>query len=560
MSTTRKAESETPETPLWQGRWSSSEEFDRGLLINLVARRCSAISDQADRQLVYFLQSISFRDGGMERVADELRAMFPERIGTVSMQRIGQQPGQVYTASQVCDIWHEMRDGDGYRPRTAIKDAFGRCPDSIAELSSHYDPMLSEWYDEPRCCSKKEFISGRIKAWDEPPECCPAKEFTECCQHAARGLAKHLEEFCLNPAVKVQDASPWYFPTLIDSLREYQAAFAENGRAGTVVTEIGSQIYDTLDYAWETKCLVLIDGLARIGKSFAAKAWCDQRPGRARYVQVPSTNDDVGFFRAISKAIGVSCGTSWKAVQLRQRIEDTLQTGDLLLVMDEAHYLWPVSDYRHALPGRINWVMTALVNHGVPVALVTTPQFIATQKAVEKRTHWTSEQFTGRIGHYLQLPKSLGEEDLTKVALALLPKGDPKSIEILVRYAQSSAKYLAGIETAVRRARHLAKKAGRDNVERADIKRAIQEAVIPSDNALANALAEPANHRCRRNATLMQSDLTPSEVALNRRSEPVMDSDVRPADGSNQDAGSANRILGGNRLTVIQSDCDLVPS
>jgi hypothetical protein len=176
----------------------------------------------------------------------------------------------------------------------------------------------------------------------------------------------------------------------------------------------------------------------------------------------------------------------------------------LILVMDEAHYLWPISDCRHALPGRINWVMTALVNQGVPVALVTTPQFIATQKAVEKRTHWTSEQFVGRIGHYLPLPKSLGEEDLAKVAKALLPAGDAKSIEILVRYAQSSAKYLAGIETAVRRARYLAKKENRERVERADIKRAIQEAVIPSDSALANALAEPVKTSRRRAAMPLQ--------------------------------------------------------
>jgi hypothetical protein len=241
-----------------------------------------------------------------------------------------------------------------------------------------------------------------------------------------------------------------------------------------------------------------------MGKTFAAKTWCNERPGHARYVQVPSTNDDVGFFRAIAKAIGVSCGRSWKAVQLRQRIEDTLQAGDLILVMDEAHGLWPMSDCRHSLPGRISWVMTALVNYGVPVALVTTPQFIATQKAVEKRTHWTSEQFIGRIGHYLPLPKSLGEDDLTRVAKALLPAGDAKSIEILVRYAQSSAKYLAGIETAVRRARSLARKENRERVERADIKRAIQEAVIPSDSALANALAEPIKGARKRAAMPLQ--------------------------------------------------------
>jgi histone H3/H4 len=135
--------------------------------------------------------------------------------------------------------------------------------------------------------------------------------------------------------------------------------------------------------------------------------------------------------------------------------------------------------------------MTALVNAGVPVVLVTTPQFLKNQKAMEARTCWTSEQFTGRIGHYEKLPDSLSEADLANVARSVLPEGDAKSIELLVEYAQSSAKYLAGIDAVVCRSRFLAARAHRKEVTRADVKQAIQQAVIPSDSALAQALAEP---------------------------------------------------------------------
>src|ERR1035441_2214597 len=478
MSNTRTAK---PGAPPSQERYASSPEFERGLLANLVGLRCAVLDRAEDRELVWFLQYLSHQDGGLKALAAGL--FTGGRYGTASMRRFGKRADQKYDAEQVRAVRSEFSLGDRIdfmlKGETGVESLL-----TEAERKNSSDEvyeMLADSYD-------------RAPEAEPKPTSYPVEAFLHYCREYSRDvLAADLERLCLDPEVGLSGGWPWYFSDLATCLRERQAAWAGSHQAA-VVTEIGRQVYEELDYALETKCLVLTEGVARIGKTFAAKAWCEERPWRARYVQVPSTNDDIGFFRAIAKALGVCIGRSWKAVQLRQRIEDVLHYCDLILVMDEAHYLWPVSDCRHALPGRINWVMTALVNHGVPVALVTTPQFIVTQKAVEKRTHWTSEQFIGRIGHYLPLPKSLGEEDLGKVAKGLLPEGDAKSIEILVRYAQSSAKYLAGIETTVRRARYLAKKAGRDKVERADIKRAIQEAVIPSDSALAHALSEPAKH------------------------------------------------------------------
>jgi hypothetical protein len=233
----------------------------------------------------------------------------------------------------------------------------------------------------------------------------------------------------------------------------------------------------------------LIEGLARKGKTFATKAWCELHPGQARYIQVPSTNDDMGFYRAIARSLGVSVNLGLKAQQLRTRIEDVLQRGDLMVVFDEAHYLWPQCNHRVALPARINWIMTALVNYDVSVALVTTPQFSRAQQVVERQTHWASEQFIGRIAHYQKLPDSLNERDLKAVARSLLPEGDHKFIETLVAYAQASAKYLAGIETVVRRARFLAAKENRTKVLFSDIKEAIQGSVVLLDGAPAKPLS-----------------------------------------------------------------------
>jgi len=207
----------------------------------------------------------------------------------------------------------------------------------------------------------------------------------------------------------------------------------------------------------------------------------------------------MSFFRAIAKALGVSINLNSKAQELRQRIEDTLQGGDLMIVIDEAHYLWPNLIDSRTLPARINWILTALVNNGVPVALVTTPQFLRNQEEFEARTRWTSEQLTGRIGHYEPLPTTLTPEDLHKVAAALLPDASEQTLEALVVYAQASTKYLAGIRHAVDRARFIAGKDGRDRIQFSDVKRALKEAVIPSDTAFANAVGQ-TNHPARKRA------------------------------------------------------------
>ena len=124
------------------------------------------------------------------------------------------------------------------------------------------------------------------------PNSYPAGAFAERCRAAA---AESLEEFliqlCLDPAVPVADGRPWYFPSLLKSVRDYQTAWIAERQLGRVTTEIGQCVNEALEYALESRRMVLIDGPARIGKSHAAKAWCAQRPGKARYVQVAAPNE-----------------------------------------------------------------------------------------------------------------------------------------------------------------------------------------------------------------------------------------------------------------------------
>ena len=75
---------------------------------------------------------------------------------------------------------------------------------------------------------------------------------------------------------------------------------------------------------------------------------------------------------------------------------------------------------------------------------------------------------------------------------------------------QASAKYLAGIEGVVRRARFLAAKENRTKKQFANIKEAIQENVIPSDIAPAKPLSTPIKPHANR----LQEHCRPSARSL----------------------------------------------
>lgn len=308
-----------------------------------------------------------------------------------------------------------------------------------------------------------------------------------CGPKGAKSLVDWLTEFCLNPETLSTDS-------FLGALRAYALERAQCA-AATVVTTVGKAINSALDYALEQRCMIVVEGVARLGKTFVVSHWCAARPGRVRYMQCPSTNDDVAFFAAMARALGLIVESTPKTKNLRPRIEDTLQAGDLMLVIDEAHNCWPGHSYRNARPSRICWLMTALVNCNVPVALVVTPQFFRAQKVCEERIGWASEQFVGRIGDYVKLPDELSIGDLRSVARAHLPEGDATSIEALALYAGSSQKYLAAIEHAVKKARYLAGQAGRSGVTQGDIRTAIESGMIPSDSALAAAIRSSGSPR-----------------------------------------------------------------
>ncbi|MCU0784364.1 MAG: hypothetical protein MUF81_10030 [Verrucomicrobia bacterium] len=111
MSSTRHT---TTNGPLRQERFASSPEFERGLIASMVARRCSALDDPKDRELIWFLQYLSHQQGGLKAFAADLLTKYEGRLGSEAMLKIGKKVGQNYNAEEVRKIRRDL-PGEGSR-------------------------------------------------------------------------------------------------------------------------------------------------------------------------------------------------------------------------------------------------------------------------------------------------------------------------------------------------------------------------------------------------------------------------------------------------------------
>ncbi len=172
MSSTRRAQ---PGSAPKQERFCSSPEFDRGLMANLVAKRCQLLTVPEHREIVYFLQLLSHEEGGLKAVADALIKRFSEKVCTQAMQGFGIDPTRIYSPEEVEKIW-------------------GGVEDPVARYTlMDLDPgLLNENY-RPRTQAQKKRFSCR--------------NLLEMCTDAAKlHLADFLSELCLNPALTLSRA------------------------------------------------------------------------------------------------------------------------------------------------------------------------------------------------------------------------------------------------------------------------------------------------------------------------------------------------------------------
>lgn len=285
------------------------------------------------------------------------------------------------------------------------------------------------------------------------------------------------------------------FKNIIGALLEFFQRRQKTVWADFVVTSIGKQVVEKLKYAARTRTMITIEADAGRGKTEATKVFCEANPGAAVMVSLTGNADKTTFFRLISRARGLPATAAMNCNKMRLRVEDFFQRSKLMLVIDEAHHLWPPGKRTCRNPELIDWIDTALCNYGVPVVLVATKEFSRRRGRVEEVSGWNSEQFRRRNRRHVIIDDLPTREDLVAVARKLLPEATNTTVERLLDYAQSTGGYFQALVDTVSDARLLAEDAGRSNVIERDIKRALKEFRLPSDANQKRHTPETANRR-----------------------------------------------------------------
>jgi hypothetical protein len=419
------------------------------------------MANEEDRKLVMFLQALSHRPGGLGQVVKALLSGWQDQVGSPTMHKEGMRSGKVFGAAARRKIQSEITTPEEL--------------DEAAAASLFFRKLDKHSYEH----SCEEPTSDELKA--------------RCAEIASSKLEDYLVEFCVNPRCK--DSVP-YFLNIKATLHEFRKRFAQQAAESFCQTEISKSVFDTLEAGLALRKPVMVEGEAQIGKTTAAQAFVEQHLDQARFVSLSGVSNKTNTFRAIASALGITSGYARKANELQTRIEDVLQKTKIMVVFDEAHYLFAQGTRITTRPELIDWVNTALYNQGVPYALVATPQFMKCLNRVERRVGWNSDQFKGRMRRWKELPETAPQADLETVAGFLLGAADRRSqcIKLLVGFALTSKRYLPAIAHAVEESRLIANALGHDRIEFRDIEQAIGRFCVPSEKAKART-GEPNSAR-----------------------------------------------------------------
>jgi hypothetical protein len=480
----------TPD-PISQARYMSSPEFAelRGISGVAVSARAAVLLNTNKKKFIWWLQGMSLAEGGLKRVARELLEMFPDRIGTPAMhkEKVNLEKNCPPELIESVERTLGLRDVFNNRPPQPRNGAaLIRVCQEVA-LRQGNDPETTARYNyngERTAPSVEEFIVdlciNPTIYFAEPRE---QTDFSS----VEAGMA--IDEFSELSRRDFTKASLPYFRDIVGALFEYKSRCETNAREKFHLTAIGKKIWETLDYALASRGMVVLDGLEGRGKTQAVKAWYDLHVGQARFVSLKGIANKTTAFREIAKALGIASSYTRTAPEMQARIEDVLKRSKLLLVIDEAHFLFNQSQRMYSRPELVDWIDTAICNQGVGIALVTTPQFIVCMTRAADQVEWNYRQFRRRVKRWEKLPATNTEADIRAVAKSVFKKADAGMISQITGYALLSKRDLSAVGDVADEVRVMIGSNDLSLAKAGHIHDAIHKYLIPSDKTFLEGMA-----------------------------------------------------------------------
>ncbi|HLZ53798.1 MAG TPA: ATP-binding protein [Verrucomicrobiae bacterium] len=483
--------------PPSQERYMSSKEFAElhGVSGVAVSARAAILLHAAKKNLIWFMQGLSLAEGGLRRVAKELVRMFPKRL-----------------------------DDDG-----------AEC--ALRETNTRVSYYGSGSYRPSGNQNLEEFLVDLCIN--------PRIHFATPGQDVDVSDIESDSAIEQNPELSkgdFQQAKLHYFRDIIGALFEYKKRYEARVRENFQLTGVGNKVWETLDYALASRGMVVLDGLEGRGKTEAVKAWCELHLGQARFVSLKGITSKTTAFREIAKALGIASSYTRTATEMQARIEDVLKRSKLLLVLDEAHFLFNQSRRMYSRPELIDWIDTAICNCGVGCALVTTPQFIVCMTRAADQVEWNYRQFRRRVKRWVKLPSANTEDEIKAVARNVFKKAPAAALNKIVGYALLSKRDLSAVGDIATEVRAML---GTDDLSNATLKHihsAIYDFLLPSDKTFQEGMA--AARQMGRKSFRKPSLVLPAEELQEPQAPPLDDSKVARrglvpiADGQRRRAGN----------------------
>jgi hypothetical protein len=441
-------------------------------------------------EMLWFIQWKSMQPGGLGTFAEELTAQVPEHFRTDTMPKAGPAPLSLESKLRIYEeIPQRLRPKDDGCPITEPEwDPY--------DLSVLIEPETAPGRParRPMATAEERAAVGRyFESWT-------FETFAEICRKAARevlpgylvALCNEIDKDFTRNYWSVFTTDLWFIDDPVATLFDMMDRHADAVSKRLAMTSVAALVYDALDFAFEERAMVKIVGNPRFGKTEALRAWCEMRPGRARFVNVPSSNSLSDLHRAFGQAAGMDVSYGSRHQRLKERLEHVLQQSGLFFVLDEGAFLMPQNYSATTPPARLNWVRTEVTDRGLPLALVVTPQnFDPLVDRYVKKTGYAMEQFLGRVVRTVVLPEELTPAEMVDVARIHFPEMGTEYLELIADLASVSENYLQAVESIAKVARHRARRAGRVAVTVDDIEGAASEVVRLRPAATAPAIQKP---------------------------------------------------------------------